>query len=175
MKVLVVNTTTSLCTLPHPRTSILCSSVSVGDILWLPINKLRPANSQREDELSFDQDATDFHQEDEVSNVQDRPDQAQSTNSDSDSDQDEMMPDIDSTTLVPVPTGKVERHLEEVWETLANQLDQISVTDDTRQFNAVRRVQGGVFHMMKRPRPAAKHSFLDMHAQALSYAFFLRD
>ena len=175
VKVLVVNTTTSLCTLPHPRASILCSSVSVGEILWLPINKLRPANSQPEDELSFDQDATDFHQEDEVSNVQDRPDQAQSTNSDSDSDHEEMMPDIDSFTLLPVPTGEVERHLEEVWETLANQLDQISVTDDTRQFHAVRRVQGDVFHMMKRPRPAAKHSFLDMYAQALSYAFFLRD
>jgi hypothetical protein len=28
---------------------------------------------------------------------------------------------------------------------------------------------------MKRPRPRAKQSFLEMYAQALSYAFFVRD
>jgi hypothetical protein len=29
--------------------------------------------------------------------------------------------------------------------------------------------------MMKRPRPTAKHSYRDIYAQALSYAFFIRD
>ena len=29
--------------------------------------------------------------------------------------------------------------------------------------------------MMKRPRPTAKHSYRDIFAQALSYAFFIRD
>jgi hypothetical protein len=175
VKVLVTGTTTSLCTLPHPRASVLCSSLLVGDILWLPINKLRPAALQGEDELSSVRNALNFHPQDELSSVQDRTDQEQSANSDSDSDREELRPEIESHTLLPVPTGEVEHHLEEVWETLAKRLDQIRVTGDTRQFHGVRRVQGDVFHMMKRPRPAAKHSFLDMYAQALSYAFFLRD
>jgi hypothetical protein len=32
-----------------------------------------------------------------------------------------------------------------------------------------------VFHLMKRPRPAAKHSFLDVYGECLSYAFFVRN
>ncbi len=38
-----------------------------------------------------------------------------------------------------------------------------------------RRVQGDIFHMMKRPRPAAKHSYLHLYAEALSFAFFIRN
>jgi hypothetical protein len=39
----------------------------------------------------------------------------------------------------------------------------------------LRRVQSDVFHLMKRPRPASKHSFLDVYSSTLSYAFFIRN
>ncbi len=80
----------------------------------------------------------------------------------------------DLARLSFVPNGEVERHIEVVWELLTTRLNATELTSDTPSIT-LKRVQADIFHLMKRPRPRPKHSFLEMYAQALSYAFFVCD
>jgi hypothetical protein len=67
-----------------------------------------------------------------------------------------------------------EAHLDLVFTTLVDNLQALDI-NNAASLQATRRVQGDVFHMMKRPRPASKHSFLNVYAESLSYAFFIRN
>jgi hypothetical protein len=69
---------------------------------------------------------------------------------------------------------EAEAHLDVVWEDLKTNLNAIACVEVEGQVPE-RRVQGDNFHMMKRPRPATKHSYLHLYAEALSYAFFIRN
>jgi hypothetical protein len=65
-------------------------------------------------------------------------------------------------------------YVDRVLTTLVDDLQALNV-NTAGPLQPTRRVQGYVFHMMKRPRPASKHSFLEVYAEALSYAFFIRN
>jgi hypothetical protein len=69
----------------------------------------------------------------------------------------------DLARLSLVPNGEVERHIEVVWELLTNRLNAIEIGKEATSIK-LKRVQADIFHLMKRPRPRAKHSFLEMYA-----------
>ncbi len=81
----------------------------------------------------------------------------------------ELVPSTPSL-YVAVPATEAEAHLDVVWEDWKTNLNAIACVDVQSQVPE-RRVQGDIFHMMRRPRPAAKHSYLHLYAEALSYAF----
>ena len=156
-----------LATLPYPRLNVLCNSCTAGDVLWLPLARIREADCDESVPTSRDDTNTVhlelFHQSTTCSDNVDGSDSPCPFS---------QLEDLARLSLVP--NGEVERHIEVVWELLTNRLNAIEIGKEATSIK-LKRVQADIFHLMKRPRPRAKHSFLEMYAQALSYAFFVRD
>jgi hypothetical protein len=134
VKVRVTATTQLLCTLPHPRSSFLCSRVSVGDVLWLPHKKLRPSDAPETDLTSA------------VSNMFGQQEQNPPV-ADSDSDVQSMTSTDDNVTSSKlIPSGEAEAHIEDVWVTLKERLHGLEIASEgSSTCTAGRRVQGDFF------------------------------
>ncbi len=134
VKVRVTATTQALCTLPHPRSSFLCSRVSVGDVLWLPHKKLRPSDAPETDQTSA------------VSNMFGHQEH---THHDADSDSDvQSLTSTDDNVASSklIPSGEAEAHIEDVWVSLKERLHGLDIASDgPSTCSAGRRVQGNFF------------------------------
>ncbi len=133
--------------------------MNIGDILWLPLKNLKPwvntwdkalisvgvVSPREEHEFLYDGDedtlVEDDNQDDSFCFTEDDP------------------YSVREIEQCKITDGRdAEAHLDLVFTTLVDNLQALDI-NNAPSLQATRRVQGDVFHMMKRPRPASKHSF----------------